>query len=643
MFKEPILTLGWTHRAGEATVFPCSPAVWRSGITSILLRTFGSKSANEAYHSDRRICWSIPKLRWSWHNGKFDCKFIREVLDITARVGEDTLLMHYALDERTGTQGLDYLSQQLLNAPVYKNVMEKYHVHGHKNKRFKGPTRGWSKVPYDVLAKYQGFDIDYGYCLTVMLRDMLNEPDNAHALRLYEELLLPIQNALTEVELNGIYCDTNYFDGVRNKYQEMLHGIYNRMCEQSGKKGGSISYREKMYFEKGSYNPFSIPQTKKILYEDMGLPPQHSKDQQKHEVPAASTDKAALTKLSEISEQPFVDTLMLWRTEAKLYTTYITGLPKLISPDGKTHPDYNVSGTETGRLSGSLMMTIPKPPKKDDPDAANRANIRKLYTADPRKPEPYILMQADYSQCEMRVATVRSGAKFFYDTFLAGLDLHDATAEKLYGRDYVKDDRSKAKTVNFGVLYGMSIRALARRENISYREAQEFIDDYYRNVPELQVWMDFVFKLALEQYYIETATGRRRRLGYVTKQSWGDIKRIAVNTPVQADANDMNLFATVQLQLTDKRYNPEEWQVARKLKDLGVELLLLYHDSILFHLPVRALRETVPEVRRVMEGQGDRLFGKEMTKGLPFKVDFEVGLNWGELTPLEESEWAKHL
>ena len=263
-------------------------------------------------------------------------------------------------------------------------------------------------------------------------------------------------------------------------------------------------------------------------------------------------------------------------------------------------------------------MTIPKP--DDD------ANIRSLFSVDPNDPRDLCIMQADYSQCEIRVATVFSGDPYWTQKLIDDEDLHTATAILLYGYEDEKT-RKLAKTINFGIIYKLSADSLSRREDMTLEEATAYINAFYSTLSGLKSWQTMIERLTLARNYIITTAGRKRDLGLVTRSTRSAAKRLAVNNPIQSDANDMCLRSCIELELDDKRLNPTYYTAARELRQLNAEILLLNHDAFLYQLPKASVDSAMPIIKEVMESQGKRFLGTS----IPFKVDFEVGDSWGNL------------
>jgi len=306
--------------------------------------------------------------------------------------------------------------------------------------------------------------------------------------------------------------------------------------------------------------------------------------------------------------------MLEYRSAAKLLNTYIIPLEKWYDDNGRVHSSFQLHRTVTGRLStrDPSLQNIPEEGFEKKPEL----DIRALYIAPPGK----VLLYADYSQAELRVAAVLSQAPFLMEAYKRGDDLHTQAAIDRYGPDFTPRQRFFIKTVNFGILYGRSAASLARDTRLpgmTQAVAAQYVRDYFARMPAVRQWIRVVQQRTRQHGYAETSFGRRRRFGLITGETVGRIQRQAVNFMCQSTASDITLTALIRL--------------TKRLHGLA-EVLLTVHDSILFeclpqHLAevARIVKETMVEVP--LEFLGDTV---------PFTVALEVGQRWGELTPYEE-------
>jgi len=300
--------------------------------------------------------------------------------------------------------------------------------------------------------------------------------------------------------------------------------------------------------------------------------------------------------------------ILEFRGLKKLLSTYIDALPQMINPKtGKIHTSFNQTVTSTGRLS-STDPNLQNIPIRD----AQGKEIRKAFIPDDQS----VFLSADYSQIELRIMAHLSGDKYMTDAFRSGLDIHTATAAKIYNiplEDVSADMRRKAKTANFGIIYGISTFGLAERLNIPRAEAKILIDGYFESYPEVKNYMDNIIQQARINGYVETIFGRKRYLNDINSQNSivrGYAERNAINAPIQGSAADIIKIAMVNIQNRIDREN------------LKTQMIMQVHDELNFSVP----KEELEYVRKMVT--------EEMEKAASLKVklvvDCGVGSNWLE-------------
>ncbi|RIH79346.1 DNA polymerase I, thermostable [Meiothermus hypogaeus] len=401
---------------------------------------------------------------------------------------------------------------------------------------------------------------------------------------LYREVEKPLSAVLARVEARGISLDTDYLG---------------QLSEELGKE---ISYLEAEIHRLAGH-PFNVnsrDQLEVVLYDELKL----NASGRKTQTGKRSTAASALEEL--LGQHQIIDRILTYRELTKLKSTYLDPLPKLIHPKtGRLHTRFNQTGTATGRLSST------------DPNLQNipvrteiGRRIRKAFRAAPGMK----LIAADYSQIELRVLAHMSGDENLIRVFREGKDIHTQTAAWMFGLDLDKvgaEQRRAAKTINFGVLYGMSAHRLSNELSIPYAEAENFIERYFASYPKVRAWIEQVLAEARHKGYVETLFGRRRfvadldsRIRSVREAA----ERMAFNMPVQGTAADLIKLAMVKLQ-------PE-------LKRLDAHLVLQVHDELLVEAEESRVPEVSEAVRAVMQGAWQL--------EVPLEVGIGVGDNWLE-------------
>jgi DNA polymerase-1 len=537
------------------------------------------------------------------HNAKFDLKVLATNIkkagfknaELTEKVLEskiyDTMIYAWLQNpERTGknSYSLESMGEQILGLKgiEFSDIVEK------------GQT--FADVPLEKAAPYGAEDADFtlrfalaqqkcGFDTAsptqppvVECRDSgVSRPPLENLFSL-EMKVLPI---LTKMELTGIHLDT-----------ATLHAYNKELTE------GIAAAEQAIYKEVGhEFNIASPKQLQTVLFEERGL------KAGKKTKTGYSTDTSVLEELA--FEDPVPKMILEYREMAKLKSTYVEALPKLVDDQGRIHTDFVQTGTATGRLSC-------RDPNLQNIPVRNEAGrrIRSAFTA----PEGKVLISADYSQIELVVLAHLSGDKNMSQSFIDGTDVHKATAALIYGvaPDAVTPEmRRTAKTINFGVIYGMSAFRLARDLGISRTQAAQFIDNYFAQYSSVDSFIKDTIRKAEESGYVETLFGRRRPIMNINsrnKLEKSAAERIAVNTPVQGSAAD--IVKTAMLSVSE---------ALAKTKS-PARLLLQVHDELIFECPddQATIDATIALIKDKMENA--------VKLNVPLRVSIEYGKNWGE-------------
>lgn len=403
------------------------------------------------------------------------------------------------------------------------------------------------EVPLDKVAKYAAEDADITLQLAEALRPKIKEMGQT---RVFEDIECPLVSVLAQMEYEGIRMEASVIEALSEDLQDELVAIQRRIYDLADE----------------TFNLNSPKQLGDILFEKLKLDsnaPRTGKTKQ------YKTDESTLQRLEHKHE--IVKQILDYRTYAKLKSTYLDMLPGTVfKGTGRVHTHYEQAVTATGRLQshGPNLQNIPIRTEKG-------REIRKAFV--PRN-ENYMLLSADYSQIELRVAAELSRDEEMHRAFREGLDIHAATAMKIYGldeRDVTDDMRRQAKTVNFGIIYGISAFGLAQRLNIPRYEAGNLIEQYFEQFPGAQKYMDDTIDFAREHGYVETMTGRRRYLRDIHSRNATTRKsaeRNAINSRIQGSAADMIKIAMRRVQ--DALFE----------RDLKTRMLLQVHDELVFDM-----------------------------------------------------------
>lgn len=403
--------------------------------------------------------------------------------------------------------------------------------------------------------------------------------------KLSEEIEMPLIPVLYRMERIGIEVDPKHLDKLSSEFGDSIEKLTKKIYKAAGRE----------------FNINSPSQLAEVLFEDLGLPTKKIKKTKT----GFSTAASELEKLWDAHK--IVPMISEYREVAKLKSTYVDTLPKLIADDGRIHTTYNQTIAATGRLSSK------DPNLQNIPIRTELGNeIRKAFVA----PKGKVLVAMDYSQFELRLAAVFAKDKSFIKAFKDGEDIHRHTAAEVLGVDeekVTKQQRYAAKAINFGILYGMGPRNLAKSTGFSREEAQAFLDTYFELHPGIRKYIDNTKKKAHENEYVETLFGRKRYLPDINggiQMLVAAAERMAVNMPVQGTQADLIKMAMIEI---------AAWLEGRD----DVRMLLQVHDELVFEVDQKAANEVVPKLRDMM--------AKIYKFDVPLVVNVEIGKSWGKL------------
>ena len=513
------------------------------------------------------------------HNAKFDLKVLATnikkagfkdseaiISDILKMPLHDTMIYAWLENpERMGKNGysLEYLGETVLG------------LKGIEFSQLVGKGQTFADVPLEKAAPYAAEDADFTFKL-------YKNQSKESPLFAMEMEVLPV---LTQMELTGIHLDT-----------ATLHA-YNKELTLGIEEAEKAIYKEVGH----EFNIASPKQLQTVLFEERGL-----KTGKKTKT-GYSTDTSVLEELAALDPVPRM--ILDYREMAKLKSTYVETLPKLVDNSGRIHTDFVQTGTATGRLSC-------REPNLQNIPVRNEAGrrIRSAFTA----PEGKVLISADYAQIELVVLAHLSGDENMCRSFIEGTDVHKATAALIYGVEpeaVTPDMRRTAKTINFGVIYGMSAFRLANDLGISRTQASAFIDNYFRMYSKVDSFIKETIQKAEENGWVETIFGRRRPILAINSRNKVEkaaAERIAVNTPVQGSAADIVKKAMLNV------------SAALKESKSPAKLLLQVHDELIFECPddQACIEATIALIKDKMENA--------VKLNVPLRVSIEYGKNWGE-------------
>lgn len=488
-------------------------------------------------------------------------------------VAFDTMIASYCLDPARRSHGLDALALE-----VCGHTMIPFEALFDPRARAKDIRR----VPLARVVEYSCEDADY----TLRVKHAFAPLVEASEVRgLFHEVEMPLSDVLTRMEMTGVKIDSAFLAALSRGYGERIAALEEAIYREAGER----------------FNLGSTQRLREVLFDKLKLQPS------RRTKTGFSTDADVLEGLA--GQHPVVSLLLEWRQLMKLKNTYVDALPCLVNPDtGRVHTSYNQAVATTGRLSSSEpnLQNIPI-------RSAEGREIRRAFVA---RGDDWVLLDADYSQIELRILAHLSGDEGLVRAFMEDADVHQRTAAKVMGVEpdaVTSEMRSRAKVVNFGIVYGMGARGLAQALDIGTDEARRFIDDYFRSYPGVKRFIDSTIATARRDKVVATLLGRMRRLPDIDSSNPGSrafSERIAVNTPVQGTAADIIKLAMVAV---DREI---------RARGLAMRMILTVHDELLFDVPRAELEEAMALVRDCMEGA--------MKLCVPLKVDAKSGANWLE-------------
>ena len=513
--------------------------------------------------------FSDPEITVIMHNGKFDYRvLVSNGMKIPECKFYDTMVAFWLLSPDRAAYSLDSLAKSYLGLTTieYDTLVPK------------GET--FDMVPFDKAVLYGGEDSDLCFRFYKYTEPLLktNKLDS-----LFYDIEMPLMPVLAMMEQEGVEINPPELKEYSKELETEIKGLENLIYTIAGK----------------SFNISSPKQLQTILFEELKLPTG------KKTKTGYSTDSSVLEELAEIHELP--REILNYRRLSKLKSTYVDTLPLLCDKNHRIHTSFMQTGTATGRLSSKdpNLQNIPVREKEG-------RRIRQAFCAGKGK----VLISADYSQIELVVLAHLSRDENLMAAFTDGKDVHKRTAMLIFAveePDVTPEMRRVAKTINFGVMYGMSAFRLAKELGISRTEAKNFIDSYFRTYRGVREFLDSVILEGEKNGYVSTIMGRKRIITGINsknKTEKAGAERTAINTPIQGSAADIVKVAMLNLSKAIKKQN------------LKTKMILQVHDEIIFEAPEEEAERVIPLIREEMENA--------VKLRIPLKVSIEKGKRWGE-------------
>ncbi|GAC1443063.1 MAG: DNA polymerase I [Sediminibacterium sp.] len=556
-----LVGLSFSYQPGEGYYIPC-PAL---------------QDKTKKILAQLQPLFSRPDITWIGQNVKYDLLVLKWYGVEPKGHLFDTMLAHYLI-EPEGRRSMDLLSVQYLG-------YEPVHIDELIGK--KGKNQGTMRdVAIEKVKEYAAEDADITYQLKQVFVPLLEEKELQGV---FEKVENPLVRVLTDMEFEGVRIDVPFL----NEYSKELEREAKR-CEES------------VYAQAGvRFNLASPKQLGEVLFEKLQLDPKAKKTK----TGQYATGEDVLLKLAH--QHKIVDDILGFRELTKLKSTYVDALPTMINPrTGRVHTSYAQTVAVTGRLSSN------NPNLQNIPIRTERGReIRKAFI--PRSADR-VLLSADYSQIELRIVAAISGDPNMCEAFRLHKDIHTATAAKVYGiaeSEVTKEHRYKAKSVNFGIIYGQGAFGLAENLGISRSEAKEIIDNYKKEFPYIQRYMNDQINFAKEHGFVQTLAGRKRWLKDINSSNFtvrGYAERNAINSPIQGTAADMIKLAMIKV------YN--EMQAGK----WASKMILQVHDELVFD----AVKEEAEDLKKLI--LSCMTTAMLLPNEVPVQAEVGMGTNWLE-------------
>jgi DNA polymerase-1 len=557
-----LVGLSFSYKKGEGIYIPCSPK--------------NNEDAAEIINKLKPLFADETK-RWVGQNIKHDMILLRWYgVEVKGEV-YDTMLAHYLL-EPEGRRNIEFLSAQFLKY----EPLEIETLLGKKGKN----QMTMADVETEKMKDFSVEDAD----ITLQLKDVFVPLMKKRSVeKVFNEVEIPLVKVLLDMEYEGVKIDVNFLNEYSKELEQELRAAEERVFGCCGER----------------FNLGSPKQLGEILFDKMKLDPKAKKTKSGQ----YATGEDVLLKLA--GEHKVVEDILIYRELSKLKSTYIDALPLIINrKTGRVHTSYNQAVAVTGRLS-SVNPNLQNIPVRTD----RGREIRKAFI--PRD-EQHVIVSADYSQIELRIVAAISGDPNMCEAFKQGKDIHTATAAKVYSideNDVTKEMRYKAKSVNFGIIYGQGAFGLSENLKISRAEAKEIIENYKKQFPNIQQYMDKQMRFAQTNGYVETLLGRKRWLKDINSANFtvrSYAERNAINMPIQGTAADMIKIAMIKIHNEFKQHGFKS------------KMILQVHDELVFDACKDEVEAIKPIIIECMQS------ALPLPNDVPASAEIGVGINWLE-------------
>jgi DNA polymerase-1 len=561
-----------------------------------VMHTEGAQLPLETIISAIRPALTNPNIPKYAHNANYDLIMMQRYGIDVKPITFDTMIAEWVRDPLNGNLGLKRLAAAELS--VHMTPITELIGTGKNQIQM-------SHVPIESAAPYAAADAVATYKLVDVIREKLlrqdddpdvdalwGTPNPPDPIDVFNTLEIPLIPVLADMEMAGVLLDTDFLRVMSVGLNDMLRKLEEEVFELSG--------------GFGNFNINSPKQLNEVLFGKLGLKAQGIRKT------AHGVSTAADVLDNMRGEHPIIDKILQFRELSKLKGTYVDALPALINPrTGRVHTNYNQAGSATGRMSSSNPNLQNIPIRTEVGREVRRAFI---------VPDGICLLSVDYSQVELRIMAHITREPALLEAFAQGQDIHAATAATVYNvpiETVTKSQRNFAKRVNFGLLYGMGAHRLARESDLTYAQAEDFINTYFERLPGVRAYLDKAKQLAYQKGYLTTLFGRRRffpGLTHGNHNTRATAEREAINMPIQGTAADIIKKAMIALHSELQR------------RKTGARMILQVHDELVLEVPERELQDTAALVVRTMEDACDL--------AAPLRTSAQYGTNWRDLEPV---------
>ena len=557
VWEAELVGIAFSLKTGEGFYVPC-PADFDE--TKAIIARFKAVLENGSEKIGHNLKYDIQVLK------KYDVRLTGPLFD--------TMVAHYLLNPDNNRRSMDVLAENELGyspMPITELI-------GKKGKN----QKSMREVEVPIACEYACEDTD----ITLQLKEYFEpEMKKGKEMGIFTDVEMPLITVLADMEEEGVNLDAKMLQDYSAVLEKEINEIEAKIYEEAGMK----------------FLISSPKQVGEVLFDHLKI----SDKPKKTKTGQYATGEDILQKLR--TKHPVVDLLLTFREVVKLKNTYVDPLPELVNEKThRLHTSYNQVVAATGRLSSD------KPNLQNIPIRSERGKeIRKAFI--PRD-ENHTLLAADYSQIELRIIAALSGDKNMLEAFRSGQDIHASTAAKVYGiklEEVTREQRSHAKMVNFGIIYGISAFGLSQRLGIKRKEAKQIIDSYFEQFPGIKIYMDSSIQVARDKGFVETILGRKRYLRDINSANAvvrGFAERNAINSPIQGSAADMIKLAMIKIQAYMKEAN------------LKSKMILQVHDELIFDATKDEADDLMKKVKELMS--------QAMEIDVPMDVDANTGDNW---------------